>query len=162
VVMWGDEFFYSKPSAVKQLIEAYEKYQSPVIAGVRVQEEEISRYGIADVTAVQDNVFKINQIIEKPKVGFAPSNLATHGNYLLTPDIFEILETMEPAQGGEIWLSGAIDMLIKKRDVFAVELKNSKYYDCGNKLQYLKAVVELGLQHEDLKEEFAKYLKNIV
>ncbi len=162
IVMWGDEFFHAQPSAVKQLIQAYEQYQGPMIAGVRVGEAEVSRYGIADVTAVKDNVYKINRIVEKPETGKAPSNLATHGNYLLTPDIFKILETMPPSRGGEIWLPEAIDRLIKKRDVFALELKNAKYYDCGNKLEYLKAVVEFGLKHDDLKSEFAEYLKNIV
>lgn len=161
VVMWGDEFFYAQPPAVRQLIDVYEKYQSPVIAGIRVNAADVSRYGIADVTNVKDNIFKINRIVEKPEPAAAPSNLATHGNYLLTPDIFEILQTMPPSRGGEIWLPEAIDRLISKRDVYAVELKNARYYDCGNKLEYLKAVVEFGLKHEDLKEEFAEYLKKL-
>ena len=162
VVMWGDEFFYAQPSAITQLIEAYKQFQAPIIAGVRVGKKEVSRYGIADVTKVKDNFYKINKIVEKPELGQAPSDLATHGNYLLTPDIFEILQTMPPSRGGEIWLPEAIDRLIAKRDVYAVELKNSKYYDCGNKLEYLKAVVEIGLKHDDLSVEFAEYLKNIV
>src|SRR3989344_97186 len=102
VVMWGDEFFYAQPSAITQLIEAYKQFQAPIIAGVRVGKKEVSRYGIADVTKVKDNFYKINKIVEKPELGQAPSDLATHGNYLLTPDIFEILETM-PASRGEIW-----------------------------------------------------------
>lgn len=162
VVMWGDEFFYAQPSAIEQLIVAYNQYQCPVIAGVRVAKPDIPRYGIADIDLLKDNVYKIKRIVEKPEIGKAPSDLATHGNYLLTPDIFEILETTPPSRGGEIWLSSAIDKLIQKRDVYAVELKNSKYYDCGNKLQYLKAVVEFGLRHDDLSSEFAEYLKNIV
>src|SRR3989344_807328 len=161
VVMWGDEFFYAQPSAVKQLVDAYEEYQVPVIAGVRVEQSSLSRYGIADVSPVKDNIFKIKQIVEKPTIQQAPSNLATHGNYLLTPDIFEVLETMPPSKGGEIWLPEAIDRLIAKRDVYAVELKNSRYYDCGNKLEYLKAVVEFGLKHDDLREEFAEFLKSL-
>ena len=161
VVMWGDEFFYAQPSAIKQLVDAYEQYQVPVIAGVRVEQSALSRYGIADVSSVKDNIFKINRIVEKPTIEQAPSNLATHGNYLLTPDIFEVLETMPPSKGGEIWLPEAIDRLIAKRDVYAVELKNSRYYDCGNKLEYLKAVVEFGLKHDDLREEFAEFLKSL-
>src|SRR3989344_4881605 len=129
VVMWGDEFFYGQPPAIKQLIEAYEQYNSPVIAGVRVAEQDVSRYGIADVTLVKDNVY-------------------------------EILEAM-PASRGEIWLSGAIDRLIQKRDVYTVELKNNIYYDCGSKLNYLKAVVDFGLQHDDLRAKFAEYLRNL-
>ena len=162
VVMWGDEFFYSQPSSISQLVTAYEKYHNPVIAGVRVAPNDVSRYGIADVTNIEENVYKINKIIEKPDPSVAPSNLATHGSYLLTPDIFEILAAMKPSRGGEIWLAEAIGQLISKRDVYALELKNSKYYDCGNKLEYLKAVIEFGLKHDDLKSEFAEYLKNIV
>lgn len=161
VVMWGDEFFYSSPPAISQLIGAYEKYNCPVIAGVRVGKQETSRYGIADVSPVEDNIYKINKIVEKPDPEKAPSNLATHGNYLLTPDIFEILKKLPPSQGGEIWLAEAIGKLIQKRDVYAVELKDSRYYDCGNKLEYLKAVVEFGLKHEDLREKFAEYLEGL-
>lgn len=162
IVMWGDEFFYAEPSAIAQLIKAYEQYHSPVIAGVRVDRKDVSRYGIAEIEAVKDNIHKIKSIVEKPEPSAAPSNLATHGNYLLTPDIFEILENLQPGKGGEIWLPDAIGQLIKTRDVYAVELENARYYDCGNKLAYLKAVVELALKHEDLREEFGQFLKNIV
>lgn len=162
VVMWGDGFFDPQAKVIPKLMEVHEKYQSPVIAGVRVAPEEVSRYGVADVTAVSENVFKINQLVEKPKPEDAPSNLATHGYYLLTPDIFEILENLPPSQGGEIWLPEAIDRLVRERDVYAVEFLKTKYYDCGNKLEYLKAVVDFGLQHEDLKEGFEDYLRNMV
>ena len=133
----------------------------PVIAGVKVDDAGLSRYGIADVTPVEGNVYKINKIIEKPGKDKAPSNLATHGNYLLTPDIFAILQNLPAGKNGEIWLAEAIDKLIASRNVYAVELKNAKYYDCGNKLEYLKAVVEFGLEHEDLREGFGEYLKGL-
>ena len=158
--MWGDEFFYADPPAVSQLIEVYNQYEAPVIAGVKVDEEGLGRYGIADVTLVKNNIYKINHIVEKPGVEKAPSHLATHGNYLLTPDIFEILRSLPPGKNGEIWLPEAIDKLISKREVYAVELKDAKYYDCGNKLEYLKAVVEFGLRHDDLRVDFEKFLKN--
>ncbi|HEY5600621.1 MAG TPA: UTP--glucose-1-phosphate uridylyltransferase GalU [Patescibacteria group bacterium] len=161
IVMWGDEFFYADPPAVNQLVEVYEKYNSPVIAGVRVDEKEVSKYGIADVTNVEGNIYKINKIVEKPEMGEAPSNLATHGNYLLTPDIFKILENLKPSKGGEIWLPEAVDKLAHKRDVYTVELKNAKYYDCGSKVGYLKAVVDFGLSHKDTNEAFREYLKNL-
>lgn len=161
LVMWGDEFFHAQPPAVSQLIEAFEKYNNPVIAGVRIPKGDISKYGIADVAPVEDNVFKINKIVEKPKIDVAPSDLATHGNYIFTPDIFEILENVKPSQSGEIWIADAIDELIKKRDVYAVELKNAKYYDCGSKIGYLRAVVDFGLSHEDTNGEFRAYLKSL-
>ncbi len=161
LVMWGDEFFQANPPAPAQLIEAYEKYEAPVIAGVRIPKEDIHKYGIADVTPIEGNVFKINKIVEKPEPDSAPSDLATHGSYLFTPDIFEILENVVPGRGGEIWIADAIDELIKKRDVYAVELKDAKYYDCGSKLSYLKALVDHGLEHEDTKDEFRRYLKGL-
>ncbi len=161
IVMWGDEFFQADPVAPAQLIEVYNKYEAPVIAGVRIPKEDIHKYGIADVSPVDGNVFKVNRIVEKPEPDKAPSDLATHGTYLFTPDIFEILEKVKPGKSGEIWIADAIDELIKKRDVYAVELKNARYYDCGNKLSYLKALVDHGLEHEDTKDEFRNYLKGL-
>ncbi len=161
IVMWGDEFFQADPVAPAQLIEAYNKYQSPVIAGVRIPKVDIHKYGIADISPVDGNVFKVNKIVEKPEPDAAPSDLATHGTYLFTPDIFEILEKVKPGKSGEIWIADAIDALIKKRDVYAVELKNAKYYDCGNKLSYLKALVDHGLEHADTKDDFRNYLKGL-
>lgn len=162
VVMWGDDFFYSDPPAISQLIRTFEETNSPVIAGIKVPNNDVSHYGIGRVASVKDNLYKLHEIVEKPKAGEAPSNLAVHANYLLTPDVFEILETLPPSKSGEIWLTDAINKLAAKRDVYALELKNAKYYDCGNKLEYLKAVVEFGLKHDELRDEFAKYLKNIV
>jgi len=161
LVMWGDEFFKSEPPASQQLIAAYEKYDKPVIAGIRIQRSDLSKYGIADVTPVENNIFKINKIVEKPKISEAPSDLATHGSYLFTPDIFEILEHLKPGKSGEIWIADAIDELISKRDVYAVELKNAKYYDCGSKISYLKAVIDYGLEHEDVNGELRSYLKSL-
>lgn len=162
LVMWGDEFFQADPPAVVQLIDAYEKYGNPTIAGVRIPEKkDLARYGIADVSLVKDNVYRINKIVEKPEPDLAPSNLATHGNYLFTPDIFEILENLEPTRAGEIWIADAIDELISKRDVYTVELKNAKYYDCGSKTGYLRAVVDFALEHEDTNGHFRQYLKSL-
>jgi UTP--glucose-1-phosphate uridylyltransferase len=161
LVMWGDEFFEAKPSAPTQLVKAYEELNSPVIAGVRIEKENVSKYGIADVSSLKDNIYKINKIVEKPKIEDAPSDLATHGTYLFTPEIFKILEGLTPGRGGEIWIADAIEELIKNRDVYTVELENAKYYDCGNKLSYLKAVIELGLKHPDINGELRDYLKNL-
>lgn len=161
LVMWGDEFFEADPSAPAQLIAAYEKYSSPVIAGVRIAREDINKYGIADVTPVENNIFKINKIVEKPEPDNAPSDLATHGSYLFTPDIFEILASIKPTSGGEIWIADAIDELITKRDVYAVELIGAKYYDCGSKAGYLKAVVDFALLNEDTNGELRRYLKSL-
>lgn len=161
LVMWGDEFFQADPAAPEQLIAAYEKYGNPTIAGVRVAKEDVVKYGIADISAVENNIFKINKIVEKPEVSQAPSDLATHGSYLFTPDIFEILAKLKPSSSGEIWIADAIEELVRSRDVYAVELQNAKYYDTGSKIGYLRAVVDFGLSHEDTNGEFRQYLKSL-
>ena len=162
-VLWGDEFIYSKPPRLKQMIDVYEKYGGIVISGVRIEKkEDLSRYGIADITQVGDRVFKINKIVEKPDPESAPSNLATHGGYILPPEIFEALGSLVPGKGGEIWLIDAINKLNEKGvPVYAVEIEGAKYYDTGNKLEYMKTVVELGLSHPDIKDDFAKFLKGL-
>ncbi|OGZ52734.1 MAG: UTP--glucose-1-phosphate uridylyltransferase [Candidatus Ryanbacteria bacterium RIFCSPLOWO2_01_FULL_48_26] len=160
-VMWGDEFIYSNPPRLKQLISAYEKYGKPCISAVRVPEIQTSKYGIADVSLVHDNVYKINRIVEKPKAGEAPSNLAAHGAYVLPPDIFDILEKTPLGQGNELWLVDAITALAKIEDIYAVEIQNGKYYDTGNKLEYLKTVVEFALKHPEVSREFREYLLEI-
>ncbi len=160
-VLWGDEFIYSTPPRLKQMVKAWEKYGVPNISAVRVPKQDVSKYGIADISPVEPGIFKINKIVEKPSIEEAPSDLATHGAYILTPRIFEILAEAKPGLGGEIWLPDAISQLAGETDVHAIEIQNGKYYDTGNKLEYLKAVVEFGLRHEELKGEFSQYLKNL-
>jgi UTP--glucose-1-phosphate uridylyltransferase len=160
-VLWGDEFIYSEPPRLKQMVDVWEKYGAANISAVRVPESSVNKYGIADVSDVTEGVFKINRIVEKPEIGKAPSNLATHGAYIMPPRLFEILEETKIGKNGELWLVDAITKLAQEQDVYAVEIKNGKYYDTGNKLEYLKAVVEFGLKHEEIKEEFSEYLKNL-
>jgi UTP--glucose-1-phosphate uridylyltransferase len=162
-VLWGDEFIYATPPRLKQMIDVYEKYGGIVISGVRIEKkEDLKRYGIANITPVEDNVYKINEIVEKPEPDLAPSNLATHGGYILPPEIFEALRGLKPGKGGEIWLIDAINLLQSKGvPVYAVEIENAKYYDTGNKLEYMKTVVELGLKHPDINGEFKQFLKEL-
>jgi len=162
-VLWGDEFIYSKPPRLAQMIEVHEKYGGAVISGVRIEnKEDLSRYGIAEVEKVDGNVFKIKKIVEKPHPDEAPSNLATHGAYILPPEIFDILRNQRPGTGGEIYLPEAIDELIKTGyPVYTCEIENGKYYDTGNKLQYLKTVVEFGLQHPEINGKFKEFLKKL-
>jgi len=162
-VMWGDEFIYSTPPRLLQMIKVYDKYKGAVISGVRIKKkEDLKRYGIAEVEKIDGNVFKIKKIVEKPEPDEAPSDLATHGAYILPPEIFDILRNQKPGKGGEIWLPQAIDELIKTGyPVFACEIENGKYYDTGNKLEYMKTAVELALEHPDINGEFRKFLKNL-
>ena len=143
------------------MIDVFNRTGVPNVSAVRVSEESVNKYGIADVIDVEPGVFKIKEIVEKPDIGKAPSNLATHGAYIMPPGLFEILENTKIGKGGELWLVDAITKLAKEQDVYAVEIANGTYYDTGNKLEYLKAVVEFGLKHDEIKEEFSKYLKTL-
>ena len=162
-VMWGDEFIYSNPPRLKQMIDVYEKYQGAVISAVRIKNrEDLSRYGIAKVNQVGDNVYKIEHIVEKPAPEDAPSDLATHGAYILPPEIFQILRDQKPGTGGEIYLPEAIDELIRTGyPVYACEIQNGKYYDTGNKLEYLKTLIEFALNHNEVGPDFKKYLQTL-
>lgn len=160
-ILWGDEFIYSDPPRLRQMMDVWETYEAPNISAVRVPRESIGKYGIADVSPVEGNVFKINRLVEKPKPEEAPSNLAAHGAYIMPPRLFDILEETKPGKDGELWLADAISTLAKERDIYAVEIANGKYYDTGNKLEYLKTVVEFGLKHPDLNADFRDFLKNL-
>lgn len=161
-VLWADEFMYANPPRLKQMLEVWDKYQSPAIAAVRFDDPKVlSRYGVLDATQKAENIYKINSIVEKPEPGTAPSNMATIGTYILPPRIFEILSETKPGKAGELWLNDAINTLMKESEILGVEVKG-RWYDTGNKLEYLKAVVEFGLRHDDLKDEFGKYLKDFV
>ena len=160
-IMWGDEFIYSDPPRLKQMIDVWEKHGKANISAVRVPESAVSKYGIADISDVEPGVFKINKMVEKPKVGEAPSNLAAHGAYIMPPRLFEILEETPQGKDDELWLVDAITTLAKEQDVYAVEIQNGKYYDTGNKLEYMKTVVEFGLKHPEISAEFKEFIKNI-
>ncbi len=162
-VLWGDEFIYSKPARLAQMTMVYEKYGGVVISGVRIEKkEDLKRYGIADIEPVEGNVFKIKNIVEKPNPDEAPSQIATHGAYILPPEIFPALKSLEPGKSGEIWLTDAINKL---RDegvpIYGVEIENGKYYDTGSKLEYMKTVVEFALQHPGINGEFKKFLQEL-
>lgn len=162
-VLWGDEFIMSDPPRLAQMIEVHEKYGGVVISGVRIdKKEDLARYGIADLEHVEGNVSKIKSIVEKPRPDEAPSQIATHGAYILPPEIFSALKRLKPGQGGEVWLVDAINLL---RDdgvpIYGVEIKNGKYYDTGDKLEYMKTAVELALKHPDINGTFKKFLKEL-
>ena len=177
-VMWGDEFIMSKPPRLAQMIKAYEKHKGVIISGVRIKDKnKISRYGIADIEPVaslpviasqlsepvEKNLFKIKKIVEKPSPEEAPSNLATHGAYILPPEIFDIIKNLKPSKGGEVWLVDAINELQKNGcPVYAYEIENGEYYDTGNKLEYLKTVIKLSLKRPEFSKDLKKILKDLI
>ncbi len=162
-VLWGDEFIYAKPPRLAQMIKVYEKFGGIVISGVKIEnKEDLKKYGIADLTHVENNIYKINKIVEKPEASEAPSNIATHGGYILPPEIFSALKRIKPGRGGEIWLVDAINLLKKEgMPIYTVVIENGKYYDTGNKFEYLKTVIEFALQHEEINGRFRTFLKSL-
>jgi len=162
-VVWGDEFINAEPPRLAQMIEAYKKYQGVMISAVRIEsEDQLSRYGIADIEKVDEGIFKIKKIVEKPMSDKAPSNLATHGAYIVPPEIFNIIKNLKPGKGKEYWLPEAINELNKQGvPVYACEIKNGKYYDTGNKFEYLKTVIEFALSRPEFSKEFKEYLKKL-
>jgi len=162
-VLWGDEFIHSNPPRLKQMINVYEKYGGVVISGVKIEhKEDLKRYGIAELEHVEGNVHKIKRIVEKPEPDKAPSDIAAHGGYILPPAIFSALKRIKPGRGGEIWLPDAINLLNQEGiPVYTVIIENGRYFDTGNKFEYLKTVVEFALQHDETKEEFKHFLKGL-
>ncbi len=161
-VLWGDQFTYSKLPRLKQCLKVFEKYGDPVLSGVRVEKKDVHKYGIADIIPVENNIFQIKSLVEKPNPKDTPGNLAMDGCYVLTPDIFDELSALTPGKGDEIWLTDAIKSLMKKRPAYACEIKDATYYDTGSKIGWLRANVDFALKRPELRDEFKKYLKKII
>jgi UTP--glucose-1-phosphate uridylyltransferase len=159
-VLLADDIVDSEKPALKQMIEVFEKYDAPVIATMQVEGEAISRFGVIDAEEVEPNVYKIKDMVEKPAFKDAPSDLAIIGRYIFTPDIFEAIEQTAPGSGGEIQITDAMRILLKKRPFYAVKLEGTRH-DAGDKLGFLIATVELALKRDDLGADFRNYLKNL-
>ncbi len=144
---------------LKQMVDVFENYQRSVIAVENVAKEETNRYGIVSSDDINDQLGKLNGIVEKPEPARAPSTKAVVGRYILTPEIFNCLETIGTGAGGEIQLTDAIAELLKKEEIYSLAFAG-KRYDCGTKLGYLQANVEYGLKHPELKDEFSSYLES--
>lgn len=160
-VILPDDVMDAETPALKQLIEVYEKYDAPVIATMRIEGEAISRFGVIDAIEVESNVFKIRDVVEKPKFEDAPSDMAVIGRYIFTPELFGAIEQTKPGAGGEIQVADAIRILLEKnRPYYAVKLDGVRH-DAGDKLGFLIATVEFALKREDLGADFREYLKSL-
>jgi UTP--glucose-1-phosphate uridylyltransferase len=161
-VMLGDDIIDSQVPCMKQMVDVFERHGGPVIAVHRVPREEISAYGVIDGVNEGDEgrVYRIRDMVEKPKVDEAPSDLAIIGRYILTPDIFEVLEKTPRDAGGEIQLTNGLRVLAARRGVFGYRFEGVRH-DAGNKLGFLMATVEFALKREDLGGPFREYLKSL-
>lgn len=159
-VMLSDDIVDAKVPALRQMLSVYEKYDAPVLGTMQVEGEAISRFGVIDAEEVDDGVFKIKDMIEKPPFDEAPSDLAIIGRYILTPDIFDELEQTKPGAGGEIQVTDAMRALLKRRPFYAVRFEGTRH-DAGDKLGFLIATVEFALKRPELAGEFADYLRSL-
>ncbi len=154
-VLLGDTFTYSDVPCTKQLMDVHDKYGGSVIAIEELPEYKIERYGIVDGSKVEDNTYKVNNLVEKPKLEDAPSNLGITGRYILTPDIFDKLDSTQEGVGGEIQLTDAINA---QENVYAYSFEG-KIYDIGNTLEWLKSSIDMALTHDDVRDDVLAYIK---
>lgn len=159
-VLLGDDIVDAEVPVLKQMIEQYERYNCSIIGVQEVPYEDVDKYGIVDSTPIEDRLYKVNNLVEKPKKEEAPSNIAILGRYIITPRIFEILENTPPGAGGEIQLTDALKTLLNYEAIYAYNFIG-KRYDVGDKLGYLMATVEYALKREDLREPFMRYLLEV-
>jgi len=164
VVVLGDDLVYSKVPVVQQMLDVRKKFKNGNIVGVQeVPDDKISSYGIIKPGAYLDkNTVKIEDFIEKPSLEASPSNFACLGRYILEPEIFEYLERLQPGKDGEIQLTDAIVEMIKNGDKVLGYNFEGQRYDTGDKLGYIKANLEYGLRHNEMREDLVKYLKDLV
>ena len=159
-VMLSDDIIDSETPALKQLLDVYEKYGSPVIGTMQVKGEAISRFGVLEVDQVEEGVYKIKDMVEKPAFAEAPSDLAIIGRYVLTPDIFDEIKKTKPGAIGEIQITDAMRSLLRKRPFYAVRFQGTRH-DAGDKLGFLIATVDFALKRPDLAPEFTEYLRSL-
>jgi UTP--glucose-1-phosphate uridylyltransferase len=159
-VLWGDDLARAQPPVCRQLVDVYERHGGSVLAVMAVDEAELSQYGVISGERINGRMHRVKGLVEKPPPGRAPSNLAAVKEYVLTPEIFDILQETPRGQGGEIWLADAINLLAERQPVFAYEFVGERY-DPGNRLGFLKATVEYALARDDLGSEFRAYLRSL-
>jgi UTP--glucose-1-phosphate uridylyltransferase len=164
-VVLADDVIEAETPCLRQLLDIYGFFKAPVLAVMEVPPENISAYGAIDAEPVahngrNDRVFRIRDLVEKPKQKDAPSNLAIIGRYVLTPDIFDSLQSITPGSGGEIQLTDALRHLLRTRPIYAYRFEGTRY-DAGDKLGFLKATVEYALRRHDLGAPFREYLKSL-
>jgi UTP--glucose-1-phosphate uridylyltransferase len=160
-ILFGDDIIDSKVPCIKQLMDVYEKYGDPVVALQKVPKADVYRYGVVKGIEIEPKTHQLQDIVEKPKVEDAPSDLTIVGKYIITKDVFDALENITPGADGEIRLADALKaVLMKDKPVYGLEFEG-KRYDCGSKMGLLKANVDFALKHPELNGKFREYLKGM-
>lgn len=162
-VLLGDDIVYSETPCLKQLIEIHNEYDCSVVGVQRVDDKDVSKYGIIAPrnNTIDKSLVYIDTFVEKPSLQDAPSNLAIMGRYVLQPEIFDILATLEPGAGGEIQLTDALVLLNKQQEILAKEFSGTRY-DVGDKLGFIKATIDFALMRDDMKVDVLKYLESVL
>lgn len=160
-VLLPDEIMDCETPCIRQMIDVYEQYGCTVLGVRQVPDEEVSRYGIVDGSEIESGLFRVSDMVEKPAREDAPSNLAIIGRYIITPEIFDALETITPGAGGELQLTDALRVLLSEQGMLAKTVEGSRY-DSGDKFGFLQATVELALKRPDLGPAFREYLKKLL
>jgi len=161
LVLFGDCLYDSKVPAAKQLIETYEKYEDSVVGLSHVEKKEVSKFGVIEGVKLDDANYEIKNIVEKPKPEETESNLVAVGKYIITPEVMEILRTMKTGKSGEIRLADAFEiMLANNRPIYGKDLEG-EWLDTGDKFNFIKASIKLGLKHPEIGEKLAKFLKEL-
>lgn len=158
-VMLGDDIVDSKVPCIKQLMEVYNEYRTTILGVQKVPLQDVTKYGIIAGKQIDERVYKVKGLVEKPEVEQAPSNIAILGRYIISPRIFEFLESATPGKNGEIWLTDALEKLMEREAMYAYDFEGDRF-DVGDRIGFLKATVEFSLKRDDLKQEFEAYLKN--
>ncbi|MEG1142898.1 MAG: UTP--glucose-1-phosphate uridylyltransferase, partial [Clostridia bacterium] len=158
-VLLGDDVVDSEKPCLKQLIDCYDEYKTSILGVQTVPAEDVNKYGIVKGIHIEDRVYKVKDLVEKPSIEEAPSNVAILGRYIITPQIFEILENTKPGKGGEIQLTDALKTLISHEAMYAYNFEGRRY-DVGDKLGFLQATVEFAMKREELREPFITYLNS--
>lgn len=160
-VLLGDDVVNSQVPCLKQLMDVFERYNTTILGCQPVDREHVDKYGIVDGTYIEEDLYRVNDLIEKPSVEDAPSNQAILGRYIITPQIFDFLEHTKPGVGGEIQLTDALKALAKEEPMYAYNFKGRRY-DVGDKLGYLEATIEYALRRQDLRDEFKEYIERLI
>ncbi|MGG7142800.1 UTP--glucose-1-phosphate uridylyltransferase GalU [Clostridium nigeriense] len=158
-VLLGDDVVDSEVPCLKQLMDCYKEYKTTILGVQTVDKEDVNKYGIVDGIHIENRVYKVKKLVEKPSVEEAPSNMAILGRYIITPQIFDVLQSTEPGKGGEIQLTDALQTLIGNEAMYAYNFEGRRY-DVGDKLGFLQATVEFALKRDELREPFIQYLTN--
>lgn len=162
LVMFGDCIYDSKVPASKQLIDTFEKYGDSVIGLSEVPKNDVSKFGVIDGIKTDEDTYEIKKLVEKPKPEDAPSSLAAVGKYIITQDVFDILEGMQEGKSGEIRLADAFEILLERGKPLYGKILEGQWLDTGDKIGFLKATITMALKHEELNGEFREYLKEVV